>query len=512
MRSGAACAEHGETWKGEPMGAQRPHPLRLARSRKNLTIEHLAELAKVGASTIWRAEHDYPINAESRHRLCTALGMTSEELGLVVDSREKGAEPLKSSAGSSVESYTLPTVMLPAKGDDVPVVLDRAQDGSMQEKWVPSAQEIGTWLARMGNDLAALFDAGWTLEDVLDAMRVVLQGVQGVTPPMRHMLFQAAGAALMQQVPFPARVHPSQEERVRLHDALEKSVAQGWQLFHTARPEQVLIVAQAQLAVLQQAHALIEHDLRCGLYAALYNLIGAALLFQGHIAAAQHAFEKAYIAGLEGGHIWNMAQSQNWQAVVANGVGRYAEAIGAIEGALRLLTHQHEEGDVRLKAHLLANWAYNASLLGDQPEMQAKLEASAAFLERLGPHEEFDQARWHQMTGSCLLLFGEYQAAIAHLEQSLAQLPDAWLARRLLTLIPLAESYARQRERDASIAVAEQVTMLLPQANSRMLHQRFIEYQHALSKSFPRDPQVRALLAGARQRLLRAARSENVAP
>ncbi len=487
------------------MGAQCLHPLRLARRRKNLTIEQLAELAKVGASTIWRAEHSYPINAESRHRLCTALGMTSEELGLVVDGREKGVETPQPSRESSGFS----PVTLPAKRGDFPGVPDRAQDGTMQQAGTLSGQEIGAWLAHAGNDLAILFDVGWTLEDVLDAVRVVLQGVQGVTPHWRRVLFQATGSALMRQAPLSAGVHHPLEERVRLYEALEKSVAQGWQLFHTARPEQVFVVAQAQLAILQQAHTLIAHDLRCGLYAALYDLIGAALLLQGQAVAAQHAFSKAYIAALEGGHIWNMAQSQNWHGVVVNGVGRYAEAIGAIEGALRLLAHKHEEEDLRLKAHLLANWAYNASLLGDQPVMQAKLEASAAFLECLGPHEEFDQARWHQMSGSCLLLFGEYQAAIAHLEQALAQVPSEWLARRLLTLIPLAESYARQRERDASIGIAEQVIALLPKANSRMLNQRFVEYRQTLTKSFPRDPQVRAFLVEARQRLLRSACPNN---
>ena len=32
------------------------HPLRAARHRQNLTIEGLAEDARVGASTVWRAE------------------------------------------------------------------------------------------------------------------------------------------------------------------------------------------------------------------------------------------------------------------------------------------------------------------------------------------------------------------------------------------------------------------------------------------------------------------------
>src|SRR5690348_8994766 len=71
------------------MKATHPHPLRLARCRHNLTINQLAEEARVGASTIWRAEHAYPISAESRRRLCAFFGLTSQELGLVSDRREK---------------------------------------------------------------------------------------------------------------------------------------------------------------------------------------------------------------------------------------------------------------------------------------------------------------------------------------------------------------------------------------------------------------------------------------
>jgi tetratricopeptide (TPR) repeat protein/transcriptional regulator with XRE-family HTH domain len=482
------------------MDAKYVHPLRAARGRRNLTIEQLAEAAKVGASTVWRAEHAYPINAESRRRLCAYLEMTSEELGLVVDRREKSPAEVGNVVGFSAEPSGFPSV----KAVQAPVIFHRAPDVFFQQSKPLAGQDIGAWLASMGSDLAALFDAGWTLESVLDSLRVVLQGAQGLTAPVRRVLFQAASAAMMNEMPLPTREHLSQEEREHLGESLRKSVASGWQLFHTAPPSQVLVVAQAQLYLLQQTHLFIEHDLRCSLYAALYDLIGAAFLLQGHHAAAQRAYEKAYIAALEGGDIWNMAQSLNWQSIVANGSGQYGEAIGSIEAALRLLIHTQGEDYQRLKAHLLADWAYNAALLHDNQVMQEKLEASNTFLEGLGPNEEFDLARWHQITGNCLLLFDKYPPAIHHLEQSLAQLPPQWLARRLLTMVPLAEAYARQQERDASIATAERLALLLPAADSTMLNQRFLEYQQVLSKTFPRDPQVRAFISGSRQRLLHA--------
>jgi tetratricopeptide (TPR) repeat protein/transcriptional regulator with XRE-family HTH domain len=482
------------------MEAAYVHPLRAARTRHNLTIERLAEAAKVGASTIWRAEHSYPINAESRHRLCTYLGMTSEELGLVPDRREKSTTVARRAIHASGES----AAPLVSQAGHAPVVFHHMPDAFFHQAQALSEQDVGAWLAWAGNDLAALFDAGWTLESVLDALRVVLKGVQGMAAPMRRGFFQTAEAAIMSHVSLPTREHLTLEERERLGNALRKSVADGWQLFHTARPAHVLAVAQAQLYLLQQTHAFVEHDLRCSLYAALYDLIGAALWFQGHSEAAQRAYEKAHIAALEGGDIWNMAQSLNWQSVVANGAGKYAEAIRSIEAALRLLVNKDHEDYLRLKAHLLADWAYNAALLQNQVEVQEKLDASIRFLDGLGPNEEFDLARWHQITGNCLLMLGKYTAAIDHLEQSLAQLPSQWLARRLLTLVPLAEAYARQQERDASIATAERLALLLPAADSTMLNQRFLEYQQVLSHTFPRDPRVRAFIAGSRQRLIHA--------
>ncbi len=59
------------------------HPLAATRKEQNLTQKQLAELAKVGAITIWRAEQNIAINAASRRRLCKYFGKTSQDLGLL---------------------------------------------------------------------------------------------------------------------------------------------------------------------------------------------------------------------------------------------------------------------------------------------------------------------------------------------------------------------------------------------------------------------------------------------
>ncbi len=63
----------------------RKHPLRMARERHNLTQQRLADITRVGARTIWGAEHNEPISAESRRRLCEYFGLTAEELGLLAE-------------------------------------------------------------------------------------------------------------------------------------------------------------------------------------------------------------------------------------------------------------------------------------------------------------------------------------------------------------------------------------------------------------------------------------------
>lgn len=61
--------------------------LRTLREYLNLSIQEVAEGAKVSFRTVLRAEKGDPLNPESRKRLCKFYGKTSEELGLVPQRR-----------------------------------------------------------------------------------------------------------------------------------------------------------------------------------------------------------------------------------------------------------------------------------------------------------------------------------------------------------------------------------------------------------------------------------------
>lgn len=279
-------------------------------------------------------------------------------------------------------------------------------------------------------------------------------------------------------------------ERDLLVEELKASVSHVWQLFHTLPPAYVAVAARAQLTIVQQSRAMIPEDLCASLFAALYNLKGGTLFAQGQYAEAQRAHKKAYLMASEVADIWDMSQSLTWQAIVMTRYGSYNESIQCLEMALRLVGQRRDEQYLRLRAHLLADWAYNAALLDEQRMTYEKLDHSAKMLEGLGPNEEFDLAQWCQIAGNCALIRGDHRAAIAQFEASLRHIPASWQARRILSLLPLAEAYALYGERDRSLALADQAMALLQALHSTRLDERFVAFQRVLQQAFPTDQHV----------------------
>ncbi|GHO98034.1 hypothetical protein KSF_080820 [Reticulibacter mediterranei] len=460
------------------------HPLRTARCQHNLTIEGLAEKAKVGASTVWRAEHNYPINAESRRRLCAYFNMTPQALGLLqhIGSYATVEQPpltecVFTGASSSDD------------GEELPVTQPLEDIGQISTQPDQPESEFAA------NSLDALLDAHWTLDAVLDSLRIALQGIQSLPVRLQQTLLLGM-LSRMDTLVLPDGRRISATERHQVKEALGASIAQCWQFFHTASPTQVFLVGQGLLHLLEQTRVFLYPADYQSFYAAITNLIGSASFFQGFYDVALQTHKRAFRAAQEGADLWNETQSLNWQAIAANSSNRPAEAVQYIEAALHLLEGQEEQDYQRLRAHLCADWAYNASILGEQTVARARLDDSVRLLDNLGPNEEFDLARWHQLVGDCMLLNRQYTPAISHLERSLARLPQQWVSRRILTLLPLARAYAYQQERDMSIETAEQAASAIQSIGSVMLTQRFIEYLHMLVEVFPRDKIVHRFVAG----------------
>lgn len=451
------------------------HPLRIARARRNLTIEQLSKVANVGTATIWRAEHYHPISAESRRRLCTYFSMTSQALGLIALSGDKEETEWKAMTPN------IPDAPLPVQEHVAAIAIPHR----------PSFQaEAGTWLVGEAGQLASLFEENWDLETVLKSLRIVLQSLQVLPDSLRHTLFHA-GSAKVNRKPL------TFDETQQLQRALDKSIYEAWQFYHESGSAQVLVVAQAQLCLLQRFDPLLDPETNARFQAAVRNLIGAALYDQGEYEAARREYQHAYADAIRGKDIWHQVQSNNWLAVIANANGRYLNAIDFLETALHLLDSADENLFPHTRAHLLANWAYNAGLLQDQAVVREKLRASKKVLDCFDYDNdpEFDIATWHQLAGKCVLMEGHYNTAIRHFEESLTRIPDTWHGRRALSLLPLAEAHAHKREREASLAIAEQATLDIKAADSLMLKHRFQEYQHILLSTFPHDRVVRNFVA-----------------
>lgn len=65
------------------------HPLKIARERRNLSQQELADFTGLGIATIQRAERGNNLRPDVRKRLCDYLDRTPLELGLVTENEEK---------------------------------------------------------------------------------------------------------------------------------------------------------------------------------------------------------------------------------------------------------------------------------------------------------------------------------------------------------------------------------------------------------------------------------------
>ncbi len=436
-----------------------------------------------------------------QQKLCVLFDQSAEELGLIETLPPPPERlPAVASRGQPVAAVPFPSTSQPID------LLDEAPGGS-------SEQALGAWLAAGAADLSALCAEGWTLEEVLSSLQVVLKGVQAMSNVSRRRLLQLGAAAVVSSVPMPEGRHLSAEERSRLHSALVESIAAGWKLFHTSSMPQVLAVGQAQLFLVQQASSNLYPSVRATCCSSIYNLIGAALHFQGHYDESYQAHERAYLAALEGGDVLNMAQSRACQANVLREQEHHIEALQTIEAALRLISQQSNTEGVRLRAHLLAAGAENAAFLGETEIVQKNLSASEALLEQL-PYihiEEFDHASWHQYAGTCALILKHYDHSIEELQRAIDTLPPHWLVRHATALMPLAIAYARKRERDRCFETLKKVAQVVKAINASSLNEQFVKYlgQEILG-SFHGDAQISAFVTDARQQLISSYASVHV--
>jgi tetratricopeptide (TPR) repeat protein len=356
----------------------------------------------------------------------------------------------------------------------------------------------GAWLALGASDLATLFDEGWSLEEVLAALHLVLQGMQAMPKFSRRTFGRRVReliiAAVISDVPLPEEKHISAEELDQLQQVLGESIVAGWKLFHTAGNAQVLAVGQAQLFLIQQSHPMLPSRIRSRYYTSVYNLIGKASHFQGRYQDALEAHLNAHVASMSIGDPWDVVQSLICQADSYQALGQHPKAMEAIEEALRLVGNPEDEGRLRSKAQLLASWTENALAVEEWDTAKEKLEDTADLLDHITPNEQFDRASWFQLAGKYAFSVGDYRQAVVHLETALGEIPPTWLVRQVLVLLPLLAAHTWERDREASLATAEKTFSTVRLLNAPTVNKPYAMALRGLLEAFPHDAGIRTFV------------------
>jgi tetratricopeptide (TPR) repeat protein len=474
------------------MSELKVHPLRLARLQHDLTQEELAEATKLGLSTIRRAEQGFPINAKSRRLLCAYFGKTSQELGLFERGWKQPIDEQEVQAKASVSlcSQSTPfTIQRQRETHSAQPTSTEAIDLLSEMPDLVMGNYQGAWLALSANHLSHLFEAGWSLESILEALRVVLQSTQELPQISRRKLLQLGAAAVTSGIVLPEENRISEEEKLQLTEALGKSIGEGWKLFHTIGNSQMLAISQAILQLVKQSHYLLPAETLSMFYSAVYRLIGATLYFQGSYKDAYKVLERAYFIALDADTNWDIAQNRSWQAYILKAQGNYTRATHVAEIACKLASQEPATENFRLTARLLAFCAENAAIIGNTKEAHTKLQASEKLLDHFpGLHEEFDHLSWHQYAGICALKPGKHEDAINELQKALEGLPISWRLRYASTALPLASGLIRQKRLEEALAVAEKVLPVVQSSQSVQLIQNFTQFLHEdLIKYFPHN-------------------------
>ena len=342
-------------------------------------------------------------------------------------------------------------------------------------------------------------------EGALDAPSKVLQALfeaereerTAMTIFSRRQLLALGIAALIGQLAQLDGKRFTTLDQEELGWMLSRGIVDGWKQFLALPNAEILAVSQLQLSLVHHAHTLLHPTTRSYLYAGAYGLVGLALHQQEHHEEALHAYHNAHLAALATRDPWYVAQSLICQADTYLALGMYAEALHAIEEAL-LGLGKSDEAHRRARAHLLGCWADVVMTMRDYTFAQHKLDESALYLDEHTLIEEFDRTCWLQLAGKRALMAGEYQQAVDHLEEALATHPPQWLVRQAGILIPLAMAYARKRDRERSLRVAEQAIPVIRTVNAPMTNTHFLEYLKVdVLGRFPHDSRMRTFLTEA---------------
>ncbi len=479
------------------------HPLRVLRTQLDLSQKDLAARVGVSEATIIRAENGHRISPKVRHLLCDYLGRTSEELGLMGRKREviRPVSSPQTTQNNPLQAVSTQLQSLQkAHVQDVPTFAIHTEP--LKPNNFSELQQEHTWLTLGTSSLGQLFNSGWSFDEILASVKVILRGVEGMPATMRQNVLLSNISTVSGSIPSFTSTSILEDEQMKLSNTLSESITTSWKLFLSANNAQLLALGQTQLALVQQAHPLLHPSVRPYLYTGVHSLIGMTFHFQERNVEALQAHQNAHIAATAIGNSWYIAASLISQADSYHALGQYTIAIQALKEALQTIGYPVDEALIRLKAHLFSCWADNAMMLEDYKTAQEKLTASEEYLDQIALNEEFDKASWLLLAGKYALKTKDYTTALHNFESALVELPEQWTLRRAMTALGLTKAYARIKERDKSLEVAQNLTPMIQTINAKLTNRWFAEYlQHDLLDLFSTDAHVRTFVSDTYQQL-----------
>ncbi len=443
--------------------------LRYHRERHNWTQEQAAEAllsvcgpgrrGEINARMFSRWERGEQIpSIEYREKLCRLYGVSSpEELGFL---RREGVS--QESSPSNTLSASLVSV-------------------ERQEQ---------AWFTLGTSYLGQLFNDGWSIGEILDMSKLLLQTIQGMPPLNRPKILESSSVTSVRSIPVLRSSSVPEDECLQLCYALDRSIDAGWRLFHTTGSIQVLTVGKALLHIIQQNHVCIPSRKRNSFYSSVQNLIGQALHFQCRYEEAMEAHVNAHIAALGSGEASEVVRCLFCQSNVHRTLGQYSQSIQVIEEALCYLNDPIDEMLIRIKAHLLASWADNAMNLGEYSIARQKLAESKVLLDDVTPDEEFDLASWFQLAGNYAYMTQDYETATQEYEKALITLSSRWFMRQALILMPLLSTYTCTQNREGILAIFERAVTAVRSLNEPITNKYFVDTVQGILVVFENDSRV----------------------
>ena len=251
---------------------------------------------------------------------------------------------------------------------------------------------------------------------------------------------------------------------------------------------------QVQLHMLQQLHEHLPSQVRPFMYSGVYRLIGAAHFFQARYAEALKAHKQSYLAALEAGDSWNMAESLSWQGGVWKACGQQEEAIRLTEASLRLTNDDNSIHVQALRARLFAHLAESAALLNQRDTTLEKLAASAELAHQLDANEEFDASTLQQYQATCALYLSDAEDATTYFHQALNTLQPNQTLQRAYTAQFLGQAYLKLDRLKEALDAFRLALPSIMSIQSLMLSSSFIDDVQKLHAQYPNNSEVEAFV------------------